>query len=689
MSIREYVKDHLGKYPSGVTESSLLQAPEQEDQLVFWSGHLTENTLIDLTVFRDGAVEVQRWPKWNGPFTGRPELIAQLAPVLQASLAGLAKQSIDAQLFSLRAWWRVLDAVELAAEQVGQQMERVEDVRQLTDLHRQWAVDRGMQRKAFSIFVRHANLTLEAMRAPQLHWMSPTSPQPRRHLPTEDQLKILRIALKQEWFKTHDRWVKADRLRSGEIGATTEEEVSLLKHYQYYQTMQQKTGKTLLTAEEIADGKATTSFTQQTGLSIRTMKEGLFPNRWDIDAAFCLCLALTGWNPSTLLGLDATTEFLRSHPKDPTRFMLTMREEGEGGSYELTGLKPRAAYGEQHVFGLWKTRFGVGYIIKTLLERTRPLRAQLQQQCSLAKSRYTQMQQAGASIDALNAQFKKIQRYEAGCRSVWLYQGSTIARLGTNLRGHLDDRGKQTHYLDVLVQRLNLTRADDDPIQALVPSDLRDAFALWVWRSTGGNILAVMKALQHRWIKSTVNYVDNNIINAECNAQYQNFNSQLFGELADGRLDITILTHLCRYGEPSEDMQARLDEYRGLMRSRYKVACKDPYHPPKYIAPGFVADDNRICPTQRCLLCKAHAVLLPESVDGIAMRAEELRTLEENLPMETWLISQYQTELDNALDALKLFPEEKVNERREYWAKAIISGKHRVPSLSIINTANE
>lgn len=690
MSIREYDKDQLGKRTGVELVPSLpLQAPAQEDPLVFWTEHPTENTLVDLRGFRDGVYETPRFANWNGPYTGRPGLITQLAPALEASLTGLAKQSVDAHLYSLRAWWRLLDAVEAAAEQAGQPMDRVEDVRQLTEIHRQWAYEYGMHRKGFRFLVAQANHVLALLRAPHLHWISPESAQPKRHLPPEKHLKTLRIALKQEWLKAHDRWWKADRLLSGEIEAETEEDIGLLRHYRYYEVMRQKIGKALLVAKEIADGIATTSFTTRTGLSTRTMKNGFFPNRWDIDAAFCQCLAVTGWNTNTLLNLNATNKFLRTHPKDAKRFMLTLGEESEGDSYELTGTKPRAGDAEQRVFGLWKTRFGAGYILKTLLERTAPMRAQLQQTCDAEKATYSHMQEAGASSDALTAQFKKVQRLEVGCRSVWLYHtGKGIAWLGTS-PGHIDGQGKQTHYLDVLTQRLNAGRAGDDQIRTLTLSDLRDVFALWVWRATGGNILAVMKALQHRWIQSTMRYVDNNIINAESNAQYRTFSNHLFGELAEGRLDVTILTHLCRYGQPTEEMTARLNEYRVLMRSRCKVACKDPHNPPKHIAPAFVADGKRVCPTQRCLLCKQHAVFLPESVDGVAMRVEELLALEERMPMESWLTSLYQTELDNALIALKLFAWETVRQRRAHWAAAIAAGSHRVPGLALLNDGEE
>lgn len=691
MSIREYSKDQLSKHTGVELAPSLpLQAPAQEDPLVFWTEHPSENTLVDLRGFRDGVYETPRCSKWNGPYTGRPGLITQLAPAVEASLTGLAKQSVDAYLISLRAWWRVLDAVEAAAEQASQPMDRVEDVRQLTEVHRQWTYEHGMQRKSFRFFVAQANHVLALLRAPQLHWISPESAQPKRYLPPEKHLKVLRIALKQEWLKAHDRWRKADRLLSGEIEAATEGDIDLLRHYRYYEVMRQKIGKALLTAEEIADDTPKTSFATRTGLSTRTMKDGFFPNRWDIDAAFCQCLAVTGWNPSTLLGLDATKKFLRTHPKDAKRFMLTPGEGSNGDSYELTGTKRRAGDAEQRLFGLWKTRFGAGYVLNMLLERTAPMRAQLKQACDVEKARYAHMQEAGASTEGLTAQFKNVQRLEAGCHSVWLYQGSRgIAWLGISPHGQIDGQGKQTHYLDALTQRLNAGRAGDDQIETLTLSDLRDAFALWVWRATGGNILAVMKALQHRWIQSTVRYVNNNIINAESNAQYRTFSNHLFGELVEGRLDVTILTHLCRYGQPSEEMMARLDEYRALMRSRCKVACKDPHNPPKHIAPAFVADGKRVCPTQRCLLCKQHAVFLPESIDGVAMRVEELLALEERMPMQSWLTSLYQMELDNALIALKLFALETVRQRRSHWAAAIAAGSHRVPGLALLNDGEE
>lgn len=693
MSIREYNKDQLGKHKYLDLAPMPLQAPIQEDPLLFWTEHPTENFFVDLRPFRDGVFEKPVSGTWVGPYSGRPNLIWQLAPVLQASMIGLTSATAGNQLNSLRRWWRVLDTVEEAAAKADQPMDRVDDVRQLTEIHRQWAHASGMNRMQFQNFLQKVNPTLAALGVPQLHWKAPEDDDPRRHLPPEWQIKVWRNALKQEWFKVLNRWQKTDKLLAGELKATTEEDVILLKNYQYYQAMQQKVGKAFLTLIEVADDISPQQFWHKSeNLAVTVMRAGFFPDRWAADAAYHQCLAMTGWNSSTLLSLNASEDFLLTHPKDDMRFILTPGNgsEGNGETYELTGTKSRSGGAEQRVFGLWKTKFGAGYIINTYLDRVAPLRIQLQQEYAVEKARYAEMKSAGAGNDCLIAQYKKVIKLEAGCRSVWLYQDlGGIKWLNKKSNGFATVNGKIVSYMPAMAHKINAQRDEGEKIEAIKASDLRDAFALWSWRASGGNIFVVMKALQHRSIRSTSNYIDNNILNDENNQLYRQFSNHLFGELANGRLDVTILTHLCRYGSVSEEMRQRLEEYRTLMRSRYGIACKDPFHPPKTIAPVFVPDGKRVCSLQRCLLCKSHAILLPESIDGISQRAEELCALQVQLPIEMWISSKFQVELDNTLEALQLFDPAKVRECRTYWSEAILTGKHVVPGVSLINQVDE
>ena len=109
------------------------------------------------------------------------------------------------------------------------------------------------------------------------------------------------------------------------------------------------------------------------------------------------------------------------------------------------------------------------------------------------------------------------------------------------------------------------------------------------------------------------------------------------------------------------------------------VACKDSRHPPQHIK----ATEGESCDVQRCMLCPKNAVLLPESLDGIAMRVEELRALQGFLPIETWVEEIYDIELKNNLMALRKYDLSQGLTARKKWAKAITTGDHYVPGLPI------
>ncbi|EKD96653.1 MAG: hypothetical protein ACD_23C01355G0001 [uncultured bacterium] len=113
------------------------------------------------------------------------------------------------------------------------------------------------------------------------------------------------------------------------------------------------------------------------------------------------------------------------------------------------------------------------------------------------------------------------------------------------------------------------------------------------------------------------------------------------------------------------------------MLSRIGVACKDPCNPPKHIAPDFEADGENHCHVQRCTLCLEHAVILPESLDGLCKRLAELRYLRVRMGIGAFEESSYVQEMSNTEIALLAFDEEEVKERFDVWKAQIESGKHR------------
>jgi len=684
MSIRNINKDHLKKH-AGVelVTHEILTLPDHEDPLKFWTRHETDNMLVDLTIFANGEMTRQRMGGvWGGEFTGRPELILQMSAAIEAVTFLYAKGTVRQLLTSMRCWWRLFDAVEKAAAEAGQMMDRVEDVRQLSRIHLEFFHQSGMRTEMYYPFYRIANATLKLFNFPGLHWNPPEDPNPKRHLPPEDQIKSLRIALKQEWGEVRQRWELSDRVRAAGFKPQSEEESKMLKHWQHLVNVQESSGRVLPTSDELRGGKKKGSFLlKTTGMRITEIRQIAFPNRWEVETAFHLSLANTGWNPAVLYSLDASNgskTFLSDHPRDPCRYLLR-------------GTKARSGGKEQMVSGLWKTTAGPGFIIRTCLKRVVPLREQLKFMLATEHKLYLLMEQGGASADELTRQLNKIQKLEAGSRSVWLYVNDKGLIDSLQPRASCGCRlnKKTVAYMEKFLDSLNRERTarNEAPIAVVTPSDFRDMFAMYVWRATGGNILALMRALNHAHLRTTQGYTENNILNAERDHQARTFLDHLFNELGKGRVDITILAHLQRHGAVSNEMEQRLTNFREHQRSRVGVACKDPFHPPKNIQPDSTG--NRMCGPQRCLLCKTHAVILPESMQGIAMRVEELEMMQAVLAVGIWLESRFPEELRNGLDVLRLFPPDEVLKARKHWSQAINNGLHHIPGLNLTSNFSE
>lgn len=675
MSLREIDKDHLSEHAALEVVEAQLLLPDHGDTLKFWTEHPKENVLVDLTVFATGETAEQQDKRHAGPFTGRPKLIRQLAPAINAALAGASMMTARTSVASLKAWWRLLDAVELRAVQAGQRMSRVDDVCQLMDIHASYARgDAGRKPISSAVFrtlKRFANATLKELGAPELHWVAPEDGDPERCLPSDHDCTELRMRLKQEWGAVLRLFSLMDRVRADGFQPGTQEEGHLLAHWRHIHEVQTRTKKALPSSEELRNVLLHEEFRTATGLQLTVMRLAAFPNRWQAETAFHCCLMVTGWNLATLYGLDVGEAhiWLRNHPRDPARYLLA-------------GTKARAGDAEQPVEGLWKTRAGPGHIIRLWTERTAPLREQLQAELAMEREKYRQMVQDRASSDDLTLQMKVVLDLEDGCRTVWLFAGekSRIGWLKSRGQGAFWVAEKQVPFLTAFLAQFNQERTalQKSAIPHCTPGDFRDMFALYVWRISGGNLFSLMRALNHARARTTQRYADNNLLNAERNDATRRFVNNLFSLLMKhGGFDLTLLTHLQRHGPVPEDAAQRLSDYRDLVRSRIQVGCKDPFHPPPELQPPGTA---RVCRPQRCLLCKAHAVILPDSFDGVAMRVEELEYTKFVLPVAEWS-DKLDEELANGLDVLTIFPVEKVDEARGRWQHAIASGRHEIPGI--------
>jgi hypothetical protein len=696
VSIRKYDKDHLREH-AGVSLAApvKLVAPETDDPLVFWTQHEKEPCEVNLNPFSTGQ-DKSRHKQGGGrrfiPFTGRPELIRQLMPAIEEILSYAAIKTVDVYMSTLRNWWRVLDAVEEAAATAGQPMARVEDVGLLTMIHSDFAHRSGISRHLFSNFRFLVDTTRLALGARQTYWESPEDPDVQKHIPPQEQRNAVRFAVRSTCRKVLQGWEQSDRLSQSETKPENPQEVNLWRNVRYMRKIQRETGKLLPTTKDLHDDIPRWALHTRGNFKL-TLRESVFPSHWDAAAVWHQCLLITGWNSSTLTNLDATRKFLFDHFKDAPndshkRYVLS------AVTYELMGEKARAGGKEQFVTGQWKSLDGPGHLIKTYLERIEPLRNILKEQLAQEKLKYEDMKDV--DYEVRTAQFAKVKSLEQGCRSVWLYidRRGKVNWLNYKSNGSGTVNGEQVTFLDEVVHLLNSQRtaahvrrtenregliATLAPVPHVAAKDFRVWFADYVYRSSNGNMLHVKRALNHARLDTSSRYTDTNILNQMASDAARRFLNILAGELDVGRVDLTILAHLYRYGIVTPEQERSLAQLRALPKSRTKVACKDALHPPAHLK----ATANEPCDVQRCMLCLEHAVLLPESLDGIAMRAEELRALQGFLPIETWIEDRYDIELKNNLAALLKFDLNLVLATRKKWAQAIACGDHHMPGLPL------
>lgn len=705
MSIGKKDKDHL-KVHGGVTLAEPFIAPKSEDPLQFWTGHRTENTLVDLHSFADGEFKNslplgQKSGLWGGNYTGRPLLIVELAPAIQARCSLLGRGTANDYVAVLRAWWRLFDAFEKSQLPDGRQVPRVQSVADLNELHAAFAQQRGLLSANFRTFLKIANDTRKMLKLLPLLWDAPKQGDPVRNLIPDDQARELKIVLKQDWERVRRTWARNDaiikeaerRVAGMPPSVLDEEGKRLLKNWQHFQRIQVATESFLPSGKQLLDGRnASTQCVK--GLERQLMRSILFPTVEEADIAYHMALMNSGWNPSTMVNVDASSPFLITpHPKNAGQLVLSVDADEE---VTLQGNKPRARGKTQFCTGLAKHSSSSPVIVDSYLERVKPLREILRQEYAAAKEKLERMQMDKVDQHSLEKQYKKVQQLWQGCRIVWLYVDSRGNinwldwRYWSRYLVPASGSKSQVSYLDLVLERLNVHRAEQGkpPIAKVTPSDFRDIYARWIYIQSGGNILAVMQALGHSSISSTVNYVENNIFSAENDEHARRFMTHLFEELRQGRVDLTILAQLVRHGPLTPEMEARLIEYRKLMRSRIGVGCSSPRHPPPAAAPNHI--EGRLCATHRCLNGCPNAKFLPESLDGISMCVEELMAMSEHLPRETWLRGEHDMELESGEYLLEmLYPKDAVNAAREKWRERIASGEHPIPGLGRIAQLKE
>jgi hypothetical protein len=688
VTIHKISKDHL---PLRRAELSLVDSREllqrTDNPLRFWTQHATKPCLVDLTdldVGQENPKKPGAEDRWLGGYSGRPSLIHELLPAIKEKLIWATEKTCRGCIADLKSWWRLFDEMEAPSPNTTLVLAPTLSVRDLTHLHQQMAVQR-FSPGTFSAFRSVADMTRRGLGMRPLAWNGPEALKPSRDIPTPAQSRVLFAHIKRAWFGAIDRWNLVDDMLAEKCAPANEEQAEWLLNAEYLHPLLGletfPTTETLKKLWKQETGKSEKTMWRQ-GLAIDTMFAAFFPTAFEIRMGFHLALIGGGWNVQTLLDLpvNATAPlsecmpFLRNHPQDASRYIMT-------------GYKERGA--SDHLMqGDWKSDRSPGQVIRTIVERTWPLRLELVRLLRMAEQKLSELVAAHIDVVSVTEARLTVLELQRKCRSVWLYRTRTgIQALHEE---SYDKFERNTPILRIVIARINEHRtANEDLIPRVRAGDFRDIFAEYVYRISGGSVLAVQKALGHRSPFTTAKYLDNKIINADSARTFVTYTNEMWAMcIASGRVDHTALRQIMEREHITPAQQLRLAEYRKLKKSRLGIGCKDPSRPPARLDPQFEPDGRTLCTVHRCTLCLENAVIAPEALEGLAMRLAELQYLRSRMPIEHFCRGgevSWQTELENTGAALLGFEARLVQPTLDKWTRRIEEGEHRVPEFNGIS----
>lgn len=629
------------------------------EELVFWTLNQSDPVLIDLTEFSVGKSrdEVKGGRSlWAGDFRGRPRLIKELMPAIRCLHGQSRKNTIDMLLQTLRFWWRVFEDIDLEEETSGIKLNAVNGCEDINIFHHNIAVKKGIRSTNSSIFIRLINFSRAQKGLPPEYWPNVAKINHTSDIPEHWEIERIRHVLKRLWLDVIKRWENADKYCMDIDGWKETHYRERKRHiHEVYRAVIGITKNNLPSFAEVIRVLGFSSKPRWMEPLAEPMA-GLYPLSDDVRSAFMLCLIYTGWNVSTLASMNIELRFLEDHPTNKDYHVIFGHKERGNSEHSYIG---------------WNNRQdSPGVILRSLIARTQPLREIVRAQLQQVDMEITK----GRNDNFRLIELMKLRKVLAArVVSPWLYVDTHNVSI-CHVTADSANNSSEGTFLRNVIDMTNRKLPDDKKVsRAIVPGDFRDAYIGFAYEFSNYSVLSAQLAAQHRRAETTRIYLNKRRWKAKSSKEINKFQTFFFNEISERRsVDPTVLKGLMEDGEVSSDARARLEQYR-RNRTRLGVGCKNPFKPPKNISPKHAGGG---CLIQRCTLCVEHAILLPESYDGLAMRQVELEYLRERIPVTAWLHSKFSDELDNTELALTYYKDDLVLERLKYWRSEIASGRH-------------
>ena len=591
--------------------------------------------------------------RWNGPFTGRPILVEEIAPYLWTAYRNSAEREWNGLRQKLRAVWRTLDSCADVAP--------VTCVADLNDIHGAALFRRQVCGDYVRAFLQGANAARSAQGLTRLYWPKFEEEKTvHRDVPPIELIKPLYFELKHRVFAMLRRWDASD--------------VAAKAGTDWSGCMQKRPTNAIWTIADLhATYRGVSSTLEHPCPSRDETKEllgvtssrlidyfsdvtyGLYPSPQDVREVIMLFILRSGWNGATALDIDVSElgKWYRAHPTSPDHHIVF--------AIKKKGLKST----EQVAIGLEKSQLSVGNLIKLLVERTEPLRNILRKELdTLIHEERTFLVE------------RRIEELLRLIKSPWLYVSPTChSKISALTCGDYSVAvSQETSSVLHLIRDVNSTLPEDKRIsEAITLKSFRDTFISYAYSTSGHSWLIAQLAAGHSSIETLKNYFRRVRWKQHGERVTRDFLESLWGEVERRRIvEPAVLFAMAKKKEVTDEQVIRWLDYKD--RTRVGVGCRNVTHPPPEIAPHHI--EGTICRVQRCSLCR-HAIVFEDSGGLLAKRLAELRHLKATIPLATWHASSFDLEQEVTEKTLQLFDSTSVLACVEYWSARIHDGTYK------------
>lgn len=612
---------------------------------------------------------------WLGGFRGRPGLIGDLMPVIEATYSLRTPTAIKNLLATLRVFWRFLDAYEDWLKAKGQTLHSALRLHDISGVHLEHFSQPGPDDRWTAVVDSRARLlralildAVHQFELPHVQFAALNSPRlssvKRKDTPSQEEGLLIIRHLRAEVSAIFRRWSVADQMAK-----EGRDLFPLIQHsngklppkfhateadaHATYRALIQRIGHPLPTAQEFRylmprgsnlrswwprydSARKFPNRSEGDSVSWADCIAGLYPTSADIATCALLCLGRSAWNPATLLSIDVNNWW---STYDDDHAWIFSRKDRAGGALQHT------ISSKNHASGTYQ-------IIRRLSERNAALRSWLSQQ------------EDSSSL-------------QLALRSPWI--GTSRASKNLIFVPAPQDTSTLNNWLKAHIETLNRQSATTVQVREMSSSDFRDIAAATMYRDSRYSMWVLMLMLGHKNVATTRSYGYRHANRQESHRLVATVVGDALGQISSTRRWDPVLTR-ARVENITVAPEAleRLREYRDN-RTYSGAVCSDPFNPPNDIDPNHPNDGKSRCVQGHLCVARAcpRSVVLNDSLTDICKTVAELEWRRTHTGMVRFSVGSEERDLLYLRSTLEQWPAQDVEDQLALWRERLSRGEHQ------------